>query len=1214
MAGRLSKPAGTVSLLSFIKDGVLYQMLRTSPGYQSSTKDGTAELLLTVEPPMRLQSFRQLNYVHSRESEVGLRGCKIHKACLTASLPVGDVPKPTGRMPNMHWQAQLFKLDLGSCGTEVIMIELNKEREEERKDHQFITVDDLEPLPRFQAHLTALDVNKPHVFLASFRLFEYHGETIAGVAEPTLSHGAVSHFIRNGVPQAPGTATMWESIFNARQDRRQEITELCEGSIVGRCLEKILCVDLVPATIPQYKGHENAPSHFTLVSNMFLKASVDLTALFWKIRFLVKVDGLLSRTIKGHAPGFQVPCDYDKSMSESRSENSHYMGSNEDIITAEATVRRIRFVIGEVMAYVAMALLKHASVPPILLPENNPGNPSHYYIMITICYVVRCYPMARWAWQYELSEEEGAWGRGILAQRLPDRQANPLLRSNHMATKVKYSLLEWLHHESILSLRTDSLSGRVIPAEWQVEGRRLQDARYAVKAELVRRISLARAYRADDEIADRLGFLAGEMWGPGHITARAVAERIIKRVNEREYSRQLNLCQSSRLGESTDDGPWELHALCHHSRLVVAHRNLCTAATIEGRQEVEVEVEHYRNKFYPFLTSEASLNPCWERNGSSARQGFLRSEATAVLASTILDIFIDDFEFDQHSARRQLVSPTDRPPSIVVDEDLLHSHNPSRQANAPSIRRLQESLGELNTQTILVRQLEAIEDLANIKPLERDIDYLEFRPPSRYHPVEFFNSLDDTPELYDNVALAKREASMPAVISKRLSEQVPPRARPYSWRAELPFDGLERPLEHANRLRELLVGRVRGSPPATYPNSDLWGIDVRVAAEQLRKLTIVDLITPDPLPLRKPRPIRGAQIVRVVSDSLIDQEVRHRFLLASVPYELPPGLLRLLVYVLHPEMAECFKNHLLRVSRFELWSRQETVVVHITLRSWSLVFPEKGFSATKEDDRIYLPSNLHREDRDPLNSMELKVSSIGMSTNFLGDFSKCCIITDLIREEEINALGERAQEIWDGFTHQPQTGRFLVFSLVLGLICQAMVSHYADMITDFLVRTGLEEQIPSYLEDPSNLQRRDADVEVRFGLWSLEVLNKLAATMDESIGTIDEAIKSMKEAIRYGPGKRSMELETACQKHIESLERSFSNLTDIRTSLDRKIQLNARCSNALSAVLAVRGSRDSYKQTYQQNITIEKLTYLTIGCLPVGLAAVSIYAPCLILG
>jgi len=160
-------------------------------------------------------------------------------------------------------------------------------------------------------------------------------------------------------------------------------------------------------------------------------------------------------------------------------------------------------------------------------------------------------------------------------------------------------------------------------------------------------------------------------------------------------------------------------------------------------------------------------------------------------------------------------------------------------------------------------------------------------------------------------------------------------------------------------------------------------------------------------------------------------------------------------------MIECFKNHQLRLSRFGLWTKQETVAVHITLRSWAARPHDVGFSATREDDKIHLPEYLvrkHHRTRDGKVNVdaELRVSSIGLSTNAFGDFSKCSVVTDLLTEGQIEELGQTAQEIWDTFTHQPQTGRLLVFSYVLALLCQQMVVDYNTLMTDFLAITQLE--------------------------------------------------------------------------------------------------------------------------------------------------------------
>jgi hypothetical protein len=149
-----------------------------------------------------------------------------------------------------------------------------------------------------------------------------------------------------------------------------------------------------------------------------------------------------------------------------------------------------------------------------------------------------------------------------------------------------------------------------------------------------------------------------------------------------------------------------------------------------------------------------------------------------------------------------------------------------------------------------------------------------------------------------------------------------------------------------------------------------------------------------------------------------------------------------------------------------------TVVAHITLRSWSLVKTkgkssapdeEDTSSAPEEEDKISVPKLERVNGNGKPPDMELKVSSIGISTNEFGDFSKCSIITDLIPDEKFEDLGKTAQEIWIGFMHQPQTGRFLVFSIILGQLCQGIVSDYDEAIKKFVSKTKLDEQLVSPL-------------------------------------------------------------------------------------------------------------------------------------------------------
>jgi hypothetical protein len=192
------------------------------------------------------------------------------------------------------------------------------------------------------------------------------------------------------------------------------------------------------------------------------------------------------------------------------------------------------------------------------------------------------------------------------------------------------------------------------------------------------------------------------------------------------------------------------------------------------------------------------------------------------------------------------------------------------------------------------------------------------------------------------------------------------------------------------------------------------------------------------------------------------------FRFARVPRELPAGLLRLLVYVLHPEMVEGFTNHVMKVSRFGRPKANDMVVAHITLRSWSL----SSTGLPPEDDRverdvIELPPHLKgtldrvlrkggpQDTPSHLPTIELRVSSLGISTNQFGDFSKCSVISDLVPQNDLEALGGTMQGIWDNFIHQPQTGRFLLFSVILGLLCEGLAREHRQLRNGFIEKMNL---------------------------------------------------------------------------------------------------------------------------------------------------------------
>lgn len=170
--------------------------------------------------------------------------------------------------------------------------------------------------------------------------------------------------------------------------------------------------------------------------------------------------------------------------------------------------------------------------------------------------------------------------------------------------------------------------------------------------------------------------------------------------------------------------------------------------------------------------------------------------------------------------------------------------------------------------------------------------------------------------------------------------------------------------------------------------------------------------------------------------------------------------LNLLVYVIHPESASCLGNHNLKFSRFSCHTG-ETWVANITLRTWRVndycEHPTDTQAQTfKDDEPIHLPDlqKLWQKDAEKTKErrelemlcFELDVSSIVLSTNEFGDFSKCFVWSKLIGKAQMEDVVKETQKLWQKFVHQPQTGRCLVFLLVLSKMCEAAKYSYEKAI------------------------------------------------------------------------------------------------------------------------------------------------------------------------
>ncbi|KAI1097385.1 hypothetical protein F4804DRAFT_351692 [Jackrogersella minutella] len=382
------------------------------------------------------------------------------------------------------------------------------------------------------------------------------------------------------------TGMMWETLFLQREDKSNYFSELSEVNLVGRCVEKIMTVDLVPVTIREngcIKFEKEGP--LAPVSNLFLRPNIDLESMFWKIRFLTKAYRFLysfidaytgSESSKSSEEDSSDDSDIPTSRYTSKVEPSRYTAKSAwnqvNIIkgTVEFQMGRLRRNIERVLSYLVRTLIQPGTTTnlPPLAAKTFQSN--YYYVMITIWYVAkRCEPFKeafKFAWEWVDEMDKWSTEDCILACCLPPD--NVLLKGKE---REQVTFLKWYHYASLWNLATRK-TVRLLPTSWQTEDLDMKvnllerDARRAAAAKL----SSRHAYSPDDEILDRLGFLAEPLNAEfSRHRADSVALITAKRILKRDSTRYLNPGRLRDGEKGPTSGPWEVHALCHHSRLLV---------------------------------------------------------------------------------------------------------------------------------------------------------------------------------------------------------------------------------------------------------------------------------------------------------------------------------------------------------------------------------------------------------------------------------------------------------------------------------------------------------------------------------------------------------------------------------------------------------------------------------------------------------------------
>ncbi|KAI1154425.1 hypothetical protein F4825DRAFT_472164 [Nemania diffusa] len=1026
---------------------------------------------------------------------------------------------------------------------------------------------------------------RSETFIAAIRLIQGASSTTSSEAPEIPSSEDMHQSVWVEPARGPfelesqATGVMWETILQWRDLHTDSMSEFTEISLMARCLEKILQVDLVPGfyNTRTETATETKKKALAVISNPFMHPTVSLRSLFWKVRFLVKMHHFLAGLEKysnGHTSP-KISNEKDEKAEKQKVERadsipevpaffSEFDGYDRTQMLNIATSQcnRIQDAIEHIVFFLVELLApskpnaEEGYLTHLLRPQCRTDQSEFYYITMTIWYVVKSFRKTKWKSPSRL--------RNFTQVDMTNSCIPPDNHNFGAVDKRKISLLKWYHYGSLLSLADRD----VLPSYWRSSTmkKRVYSLSNAATMACTGSTASNSHYSVDDEIVDRLSFIANELgMEEFDATAETVTSTSIQRVRGREFTKYLNPGVSLPNGRGYSfqetSGPWEIHALCHNSRIhiltlesdseyVKATRNC--RGTNETREE---EVAMYKNKVYRFLNSEVTLIPCWERSPTKMRSGWLQSEAAAVHGSTLLDIHNRIPVIPKLSPKN---SPQTGP---IVNLEARHHRRQATDLIMDSPDGFVK--GALSTQ---LREVLMGLNRVDVRP----INWTSFRPPRQYYPDNFINSLEDTPHLFrppvtNNVFVPTTLAEFAERPDSRgFTRGNLEDALKDTWQSFSISDILVFQQTSSSRKRGVYRGTNTKLPDMRYYHCG--------ASNVHGQKTLIEIFT------------KKKDLVTALYDSLVDQSVQHRILHIR---HLSKSLIRMLVFVIHPEAAMCLSNHILNTPRFSL-HKESTWMMSVTVGSWILTNTERTppkHSSVMANESVKLPPELEatasqnaKDNKSTLTQSGYRVSffasSVVLTTNAFGDFSRCSVISDIDDENIIKEkldeqveVAEISNEIW----------------------------QYRDTIKEFesivsSTNTFLIQEL-DWKQDTTSLSQ------FQLILWNLGCLCKFQNSLKTSITNIHDAKRELLDQIHKQAENRSESLQGLCQEYIANFESDVLELTQVNEYLESNVASAVRFKDALSSTLALRDSRVGLTQ----NNAIQALTYLTIGYLPLGL-------------
>ncbi|KAM0809294.1 hypothetical protein AB5N19_09637 [Seiridium cardinale] len=676
-------------------------------------------------------------------------------------------------------------------------------------------------------------------------------------------------------------------------------------------------------------------------------------------------------------------------------------------------------------------------------------------------------------------------------------------------------------------------------------------------------------YSSKHEELDRVVLLGEELGLQSLDREAAASAHIVSRA--RQTKARL---EARRRTPRFNQGPTAWNA--RHEPLNSPWELVCTNHELYLRIASESNIESVRQRVFEFMTSDYSFMASWDISDGDMIAKWWDFEPGAIICATIIDL-----KTEGRLPSAGLEAPTEQNMEHSIGElpsqaDLALHQSVHNEWLDPHNRHDQESPRGHQTKQFL-----------GTSDSGRPFEWIYYKPRSEFHPAWWTHSLDDTPEFYE----VKQTRNV---------------------------------YERHNFIKYLETRRSRNVvEDAIYAEVN---VGEKIEPIDLQAFSCFDLCLTDQADLRLQdvkAPSESTEstvnlhyrlLMLRLRDSLVDLDVKHRILFAR---KCTPSLVGAMVYLWHPEALNAIDSYFGTTSRFMESREGLSWTTSINISHWVLSrcttrdierssfyegrkngeFPPDSIAKIGATKKQLKHSVYPRSEY----AIEEQSSLLVVTGDSFGHLWICSLWSSLTNSDTARSVVEGAvRRVQQKFIHQQNTGRCLVFLVLLGHLCEKLADEYENILERLDAVVGLGEEV---LLQGIDWASNEAIEKLKKMLWGLEALRAFDERLSASIHQIQRAREVLERTGSKDSNSRNTDLLHEYQQVIDAFTKRFDMLSDVDLRTKLKIKQVTGLRDGISTVTNVEDSQATLKNadiTVRQGNNIRTLTYITIAYLPIG--------------